>query len=272
MRYLRALIFLLLLPISAFAADNFTFVQIADTQLGMTKGDDMSIEIANFTKAVEQINELEPAFVVISGDLVNKAHDPRQIREFWRIARKLDASIPLYLVAGNHDIATPNEAGVRSYTRLFGPDHYTFSYENSQFIVLDSNLYCNGGAEAKLKDAQFEWFKQSLEAAKKKNPAHVFVLTHHPWFLATPDEKDEYFNVPSSERVKYLALMKDYGVDFALAGHLHKESIAKDGGLTMITTSAVSQSLGKDPVGYSVFRVSGQRAQHEYVVLGAGGR
>ena len=67
-------------------------------------------ETANFEFAVAAANRLQPAFVVITGDLTNKAGDPAQIAEFQRISKKLDPKIKLFAVPGNHDYYTPRAA------------------------------------------------------------------------------------------------------------------------------------------------------------------
>ena len=50
----------------------FSFVQMCDTQLGMGGYEH---DVKTFGLAVDQINEMKPDFVVICGDLVNKAND-----------------------------------------------------------------------------------------------------------------------------------------------------------------------------------------------------
>ena len=249
-------------------AADFFFVQIADTQLGMTNSNrDMVPEIENFSKAVDHINSIKPAFVIISGDLINADHSPKQIRAFWNIAHKINPDIPLYLVPGNHDIGKANEANINFYRRLFGKDYYSFSHKGNEFLVLNSCLIHDADSDVDMRAAQRKWFESELEAARKKNPDHIFVCVHHPWFLKSSDEKDEYFNIPVSERKEYLDLMKRFGVEFALAGHLHEESIAKDGSLSMITTSSLGKALGKTPVGFRVFRVYKDRVEHTYYPL-----
>src|SRR5258708_27857772 len=83
------------------AADLF-FVQMADPQFGMYSNNaDFSQETANFEFAIANANRLRPNFVVVCGDLINQAGDPRQTAEYLRVASKLDHSIPLPNVAGN---------------------------------------------------------------------------------------------------------------------------------------------------------------------------
>src|SRR5512138_3178965 len=87
------------------AAEPFFFIQLSDPQFGMFTGNkDFAQETANFEFAVATVNRLRPKFVVITGDLVNKPGDAAQIAEFKRIAAKIDPAIPLYNVAGNHDV------------------------------------------------------------------------------------------------------------------------------------------------------------------------
>ena len=50
----------------------FSFVQLCDTQLGMGGYEH---DILSFEQAVKQINEINPDFAVVCGDLVNNAAD-----------------------------------------------------------------------------------------------------------------------------------------------------------------------------------------------------
>ena len=85
------------------AADPFFFIQLSDPQFGMfTTNKEFAQETANFEFAVATVNRLRPAFVVITGDLVNQPGDAAQIAEYQRIVRRVDSTIPVYNVAGNH--------------------------------------------------------------------------------------------------------------------------------------------------------------------------
>src|SRR3954447_15859896 len=108
--------------VSAIAAEPFFFIQLSDPQFGMfANNKDFAQETANFEFAVATINRLKPAFVVITGDLVNKAGDSAQIAEFQRIAAKVDPRVPIYNVVGNHDIENvPTPATIAAYTNSFG--------------------------------------------------------------------------------------------------------------------------------------------------------
>ena len=110
-----------------------TFVQMSDPQFGMyTKDADFAQETANFEFAIATANRLKPAFVVITGDLINKAGDAAMTAEYKRITAKLDPKIKLFNVAGNHDVGNqPTKESLAQYRERFGPDYYSFRVAKS---------------------------------------------------------------------------------------------------------------------------------------------
>src|SRR5262245_26143630 len=104
------------------AAEPFFFIQLSDPQLGMfTDNRDFAQDAANFEFAVTAVNRLRPAFVIVTGDLVNKPGDAAQIAEYRRIVAKIDSSIPVYNIAGNHDVENaPTPASLAAYEKIFG--------------------------------------------------------------------------------------------------------------------------------------------------------
>jgi len=246
-------------------APAFFFVAIADTQLGFGNG--VSEDAATFRNAVEHINRLKPAFVIILGDLINTKRDYKQTRAFWQVAGGIRKDVPLYLLPGNHDVGEPTSENISSYERLFGKDHYAFTFRGTEFIVLNSSLIQNPNASPDLTAAQRTWLEGTLAAAQSRRADHIFICTHFPWFITTPDEKDEYFNIPRLQRGEYLELMKRFGVDYALSGHLHRDVSATDGALHLITTTGLSRSFDSTPVGFRVFRVYKDRVEHTYYPL-----
>ncbi|MCK5207771.1 MAG: hypothetical protein KAQ79_07120, partial [Cyclobacteriaceae bacterium] len=71
--------------------EPFTFVQLCDTQLGMGGYEH---DVQSFEQAVKQINEINPDFAVICGDLVNNASDS-SYSDFLKI--KEEFKIPCYV-------------------------------------------------------------------------------------------------------------------------------------------------------------------------------
>src|SRR5689334_7130101 len=110
-----------LLPAGARAAEPFFFIQLSDPQFGMfTENTNFVQETANYEFAVATVNRLKPAFVIVTGDLVHRPGDPEQIAEYRRITAKLDPAIPVYNVAGNHDVGNvPTPESLAAYRKVF---------------------------------------------------------------------------------------------------------------------------------------------------------
>src|SRR3954465_12405039 len=145
-----------------------TFLHLSDPQFGMyTKNANFAHETVNFEFAIATANRLKPAFVIITGDLINEAGNAAQTAEYKRIAARLDPKIKLYSVPGNHDVQNePTAESLARYRERFGTDYYSFESGGMTGIVLNSNLE-KGTKDVPGEAAKMEaWFKAELEKAK----------------------------------------------------------------------------------------------------------
>jgi serine/threonine-protein phosphatase CPPED1 len=252
------------------AAEPFFFIQLSDPQFGMfTDNKDFAQETANFEFAVATVNRLRPAFVVITGDLVNKPGDVAQIAEFHRIAAKVDKAITVYNVVGNHDIENiPTPASIAAYTNQFGPDHYTFRHGGFVGIVLNSIVIHSPQRTTNEFAEQSHWLRAELARAREASAQHIVVFQHHPWFLKTADERDQYFNIPRERRAPHLALFHEFGVKHLFCGHYHRNAVANDGEIEAVTTGPVGQPQGNDKSGLRVVIVRDEGIEHRYYHFG----
>jgi len=257
---------LLLASSVAPAAEPFFFIQLSDPQLGMsTDNQDFAQETANFEFAVATVNRLRPAFVVITGDLVHQPGDAAQIAEYQRILRRVDSTIPVYNVAGNHDIENvPTPVRIAAYTNQFGPDHYTFRHGGFVGIVLDSGVIHSPQQTTNRLAAQERWLRAELEHAHRSRAQHIAIFAHHPWFLKVADEPDEYFNIPRERRAAYLTLFHEFGVKYLFSGHYHRNAVARDGDHEAVTTGPVGKPLGEGKSGLRVVIVRDDQIEHRY--------
>lgn len=252
------------------ADDSFTFIQLSDPQLGMfTDNRDFAQDAANFEFAVTAVNRLKPAFVVITGDLVHKPGDAAQIAEYRRIVAKIDRSIPVYNIAGNHDVENvPTPATLAAYTKIFGPDRYTFSHRGLVGIVLNSSVIHSPQQTAEQLAEQERWLRAELTKARDARARHIVVFQHHPWFIKSAGEADQYFNIPLARRAAYLAMFREFGVRYLFCGHYHRNAEARDGEIENITSGPVGKPLGGAKSGIRVAIVRPDKIEHRYFELG----
>ncbi len=108
----------------------FSFVQLSDPQLGFLNGNDnFSEDSLLLARAIYKVNDLRPAFVLMTGDMTNASGNTAQIRCYKEVTSRLNRRIPLYHVPGNHDGGSgTTDAKVSKYIANYGPDHFSFDY------------------------------------------------------------------------------------------------------------------------------------------------
>ena len=246
-----------------------TFIQMSDPQFGMYEKDQgFEHETANFEFAIATANRLKPAFVIVTGDLINQSTNDAEAAEYLRIAGKLDRGIRLFNVPGNHDLENePTHETLARYRKRFGPDYYVFGAGGITGIVLNSSLLKapkNVPDEAAKMNA---WFERELEKARG-GQNRVIVFQHIPFFLHDPNEPEDYFNIPIETRRRYLALLHQYGVKEVFAGHRHRSEEGRDGDLEMVTTGPVGMPLDGGKSGIRIVTVSHTGITYKYYDFG----
>ena len=130
------------------------------------------------------------------------------------------------LFSGNQ----PSKDTIHRYRSTWGDDYFSFWTHGCLFIVLNSQLYEDCSLTEDLASEQDEWLDQVLLETEKAK--YTFVFQHIPWFLKTPDEDKEYFNIETGLRMKMLNKFYDAGVSKIFCGHYHRNT----GGLWFFIT------------------------------------
>lgn len=241
-----------------FQQDNFRFVVAADPQLFRGKKEDLD-------KAIEPINNFEPEFVVVCGDLIETPSNQEQIQAYKDAVAKLSPEISLYNVSGNHDLGLPVKIeNVSVYQKNFGKLWFHFTYGNSLFIVISSDILRDN--DAPMHKQQMEWLISTLERFQSKT-MNIFVFMHHPLYLNSPDEPDGYSNMPGKIRRKLLDLFVKYQIQVVFSGHLHDNLINNYQGIDLITTNSITVPMGKVPAGFRVVDVTRDGYEQRYYTI-----
>ncbi len=146
-----------------------------------------------FQEIVEHVNTFaEVDFILLTGDLA----DTGIKAEFEWVCKAMEkAKQPIFAVIGNHDALA---FGTDIWAKVFGPEDYSFTYQNTKFIAYNDNKY----EFANVPDR--DWLAQEAQGDELRD--HTIVFSHIP-----PWDKD-------------LALsqeLKDLGVDLGVHGHVH---------------------------------------------------
>lgn len=273
---------------------DFFFIQMSDPQFGMfarlsgmteeriqdlrqqhgwnirstPKTTGFAQETALYEKAIAAANRLNPAFVVISGDLVEDRNDPEQLAELRRITAKLHPHIPVHWAPGNWDVGnTPTAETLKQYRGDFGDDYYAFEHGGSSFIVLNSCVGFDDSQTPGEWDRQIAFLRTSLGEARNRRSAHIILFLHHPIYRYDLGEEDSFAVLPKSKRRSLLDLFETHGVSAVFSGHWHKCHHVDHNGIQMVTTGAVGYPLADDPSGFRIVKVSQDKVEHQYYGL-----
>lgn len=244
------------------------FIQMTDTQLGMFTGDqDFVQDATNFDFVVANVNRLKPAFVVITGDLINKPGDPAQIAEYMKILKKFDPSIKVYQIPGNHDVENvPTPASVEAYRKAFGKDYFSFRHGSFAAVAINTTIIHAPQNVTALMEEQKKWLDTELTKLKSQGATQIVIFQHHPWFVQKASEPSSYGSIPLERRQEYIDLLKKHGVKQAFGGHIHKNAISEDG-IEMISTSAVGKPFDVEGSGFRVGIVRNGTVEHTFYPL-----
>ena len=247
---------------------SYYFIHITDLHLPTriyypnSGFDSDSTSVNDFRAVIDDINLINPEFVLLTGDLLNEGELEGFAGQHWygwtqRLLEEFE--VPCYVTAGNHDLggwnSTPPPQGSsrRNWWRYFGwpwldnPDSnwllhtqdYDFIYGDIHFIGLESydnydnwrpNIY---GGQSFIYD-QIYWLNQRLSL----HPDKTRVLFYHYDF---------------SDQLNLSAL----GVDLALWGHIHYNS----GSVSAYPCNLGTRSVCDGNRSYRVIRVNGTQLQ-----------
>jgi 3',5'-cyclic AMP phosphodiesterase CpdA len=247
-------------------SDSFTFIHLTDFHIGDPRGlIHNPREIIGWRaarKTIEEINLLNPDFVIITGDLTFGQLYPFeytiQYNKCYEILQEF--TVPTFLCPGNHDgyIQTFQD-GLRFWEAFFGPAYYSFDYHNTHILSINSYdwparsrlgfsyLVFNWGGS--IREDQLNWIETDLD--QNYDADQTFIMMHHnPLWDTTSDSLlgNGYYN-----REALLHLIRTNNVDAVFAGHVHYDDVTIDNQTMFITTTTVTSSISKD--GYWGYRL-----------------
>ncbi|MFH2004320.1 MAG: metallophosphoesterase family protein [Bacteroidota bacterium] len=236
----------------------FTFVVLGDTRTG----DEVHKQI------VEKIININPDFVINTGDLVPNGTRLKDWDIFFDINKDMMKTIPYFPVLGNHE---ENSDHYFNYFLLPGNErYYSFSWGNSFFIALDSNNpYIKSEEQKTFLNAQ-------LEEGKEKN--FTFVVYHHPPYSSVNTRREDR----EKNRHHFLDIFQKRKPDIVFNGHDHNYQrflvneinyvVAGGGGAPLYKIGIPDEGFitGAEEYSYCIITVSGPNLKME--VFGLGGK
>lgn len=235
------------------AAPTFTFVLLGDRTGEAQPG--------VWEQVWKQAAAEEPVFFLGVGDTIQGGDDSTAESE-WREAKRTLAAyarVPIYFAPGNHDIwSSSSEELFRKYTGH--PLHYSFDFGAAHFTVLDNSRSDEFPAE------EMAFLESDL--ARHRAQAVKFIVSHRPSWLVNAALRNPNFDLHR--------LAREYGVQCAIAGHVHQVLHVPLDGVTYFCAPSAGGHLrasGKYEdgwfFGYTLVTVNASGVRFEIKELGA---
>ncbi|CAK4690025.1 unnamed protein product [Aphanomyces euteiches] len=194
-------------------------------------------------KALGLVNALEPAFLVVSGNMTRaspgeKEYDEQVATFQTALDATLNPQIRVVFVPGCQDDKQMTQADIDQYTSNFGDDYYSFWFGGVKCIVLNSALMLHKKVLHERTLAQDHWLQQELEHGSLC-AHHTCVFIHHPFFLDAKDEDmatiptDESnnaihtsYNMPIETRLPYVSMLAEAKVRGLFSSHFHTTKVS----------------------------------------------
>lgn len=194
--------------------DDFYFVQISDTHWGFDGKAINPDAHGTLQKAVAAVNSLnvQPDFVMFTGDLTHTTDDPKERRkrlgEFRDIVAELKVKTVRFM-PGEHDASLDRG---EAFQEFFGKTHYTFAHKGVHFIVVDNVSDPTGS----IGEEQLQWLQDHLATLEKN--AQLVVFTHRPLFDLAPQ-----WDWATRDGTKAVDLLMPFPHVSVFYGHIHQE-------------------------------------------------
>jgi 3',5'-cyclic AMP phosphodiesterase CpdA len=277
---------------------EFKFIHASDTHIS-----EKSIDRMEKLRAI--VDQVNPDFVIITGDLVRDALrvSEKEASGYYELYLKeiQKFSVPVWSIPGNHEnfgierhlsLVGPSHPlyGKKMYHHYLGPNYYSFNYGGVHFIGLDDvdfeDLWYYGHVDS----VQVAWMKKDLVSVNAATP--VITFNHIPFFsgglslttftetgLSRTLEREKgvlQFRHTVSNAHELISILSKYNYPMALSGHYHARQVywyENDGQKTRFEqTSAVvgpsEEGAIKIPSGVTLYSVKdGKISEGQFIPL-----
>ena len=228
--------------ISHFPTD-FKFIVMND----VTGAASYPVALRVLEKAIEEINLINPSFVLFTGDIVNTGGNESEYQRFYDCLQKFE--VPTYVAPGNHELYEDEERV--NYRRYIGPTYYSFDFGTYHIVTIDSGF-------GEIDSTQLNWVREDL--ASHANSTQIFMQLHLPIFPVS----DDIMHVKEPAKSTLLELVDQYDVSMVFMGHIHHDQVTTYQGHKFVHTTAIGGIIGHEGYarahwGYRLVRVDGDR-------------
>jgi putative phosphoesterase len=226
-------------------------VQISDLHVGSQFLED------KFDILVEEVNELHPDVIVITGDLTNEG----LIQEYEKCKLLLDKfnSEKIITISGNHDY---RNTGYLLFKKFFPFE--TINELNDDVVLVTVGTARPDRNEGEVGYRQNLWLERTMK--KYRDKIKIVAMHHH--LIAIPDTGSDQLTVIDAGDV--LRTILDTNVDLVLCGHKHRPWAWNFKTLTVVNagTATSERVRGFFENTYNILTISNKQVQVDLKIVG----
>ncbi|MGD2107244.1 MAG: metallophosphoesterase [Nitrosopumilaceae archaeon] len=196
-------------------------VQISDLHVGS------QFLPEKFETLVNEVNQLNPDFIVVTGDLTNEGL-MKEYEQCKKLLTKINAK-KIITISGNHDY---RNTGYLLFKKYFPFE--TVNELNDKVVLVTLGTARPDRNEGEVGYRQNLWLERTMKKYKDK----VKILAMHHHLVAIPDTGSDQLTVVDAGDV--LRTILDTGVDLVLCGHKHRPWVWNFGKLMVVNAGTAT--------------------------------
>jgi len=226
-------------------------VQLSDIHVGS------QFQESVFDKVVQEVNEINPDCILITGDLTNEGLI-QEYEKCKKLVKKLYCK-KIITISGNHDY---RNSGYLVFKKYFPFE--TINELGNDVVVVTLGTARPDRNEGEAGYRQNLWLERTMQ--KYKNKIKILAMHHH--LVGIPDTGSDRVTVIDAGDV--LRTILDTKVDLVLCGHKHRPWIwnFKDLSIVNAGTASSDRSRGLFENTYNIITVKDKKIQVDLKIVG----
>ena len=188
------------IKLKEYDTSSYSFTVMGDNR----DRDDVLLKIIKSSNKDKDIS-----FMINNGDLVSKGLK-KEFKHYLKLIKT--SNKPLVSIIGNHELGTTKDD--TNYKHYFGKLNFSFSFNNSYFIIFDDVRF------DKIRNKDKHWLRKELKKSSKYK--YKFVFIHIPLYDPRYGEYAKGHSLKNQKDIHYLNKIFDkYKVTMLFTSHIH---------------------------------------------------
>jgi len=226
-------------------------VQLSDLHIGS------QFRPKTFAKVVQEVNDLKPDAIIITGDLTNEGLI-NEYKECKKLVSKLKTK-KIITISGNHDY---RNTGYLAFKKFFPFE--TINELGSDIVLVTLGTARPDRNEGEVGYRQNLWLERTM--IKYKDRVKILAMHHH--LVGIPDTGSD--RVTAIDAGDVLRTILQTNVDIVLCGHKHRPWVWNFGNLQIVNAGTVSSERvrGLFENTYNIITIKGNKVAVDLKIVG----